>query len=221
MQILDYRCLYSFVCSLEARPLCVPHTSDLTVGDRNRSEIGGRCTPLGRWWARRGDGYGHTAASRRPCSVGFAWNVHPNELSSWVARFQFAIRDAVARQESAEGFALWYTSTIYRPWQHKNGTVLGVSSPFRGMAVMFDTYDNDRRQDNPAVMVIANRATSRHDWDVEHDLHKQTMLSCVFAYRFVHATPLQQVVNVTLVYTDNTRCMSHCRRTASHVSVAQ
>ena len=47
------------------------------------------------------------------------------------------------------------TNYKYDP-DYLSGDIVGLNNNFKGMGLIFDTYDNDERHDNPAIFVIEN-----------------------------------------------------------------
>lgn len=61
-----------------------------------------------------------------------------------------------------DGFAFWVLSSEMDPsysaeGKALTGPVFGLRENFKGFGVVFDTYDNDGRRDNPSVFAVMNK----------------------------------------------------------------
>lgn len=58
----------------------------------------------------------------------------------------------------ADGLALWFTEQ-----KGVEGPVFGSSDMWKGLAVIFDTFDNDNKHNNPYIMAMVNDGTKLYD----------------------------------------------------------
>ncbi|XP_063301959.1 protein ERGIC-53-like [Pelobates fuscus] len=79
-------------------------------------------------------------------------------------------------REGADGLAIWYTR---EPGQ--TGTVYGSADQWDGVGVIFDTFDNDFKGNNPAILIIGNNGKLNYDYS--HDGVSQALGSCVLNFR--------------------------------------
>lgn len=87
-----------------------------------------------------------------PSREGSLWNLVPmHHISSWTAHLGFRVHGDP--KMGADGFAFWYQM---RP-RYLGGPIVGLGSNEQltdGFGVIFDTFDNDGMNDNPAVVVV-------------------------------------------------------------------
>eukprot|EP00741_Cyanophora_paradoxa_P024043 tig00021721_g23218.t1 len=105
---------------------------------------------------------------------GWLFNMAPVEVPDWEAVFEFRVHGP--KNPGADGLAFWY---VDKP--HQQGPVFGGAEKFRGLAVIFDTFDNDGRHNNPAVYAMVNDGTK--SFDHQHDGAAHTIGMCVSEYR--------------------------------------
>ncbi|KAG5509553.1 hypothetical protein JKF63_06258 [Porcisia hertigi] len=108
--------------------------------------------------------------------VGHLWNTEPLDMNA----FEVVVGFRVVRPQGglgADGFSVWVADP---PLQ--DGSVLGRSSTFKGFGILFDSYDNDNRRDNPMVSLIVNDGSSKKRFDVNNDFMGDIAASCVFDY---------------------------------------
>ena len=79
---------------------------------------------------------------------GWLWNDEQNDIPQWEATMGFRIHGV--RSPGADGIAFWYVANPVKTV----GSLWGSPSNFNGIALIFDTYDNDNKQDNPSVTLI-------------------------------------------------------------------
>jgi mannose-binding lectin 1 len=80
-------------------------------------------------------------------------NLIPNDFEDkWVFRVGFRVRGK--NKMGADGLAMWYTK---QPNQCTlDNSIFGHNGSFEGVGILFDTYDNDHRKDNPQVLIIGS-----------------------------------------------------------------
>jgi len=88
--------------------------------------------------------------------VGWIWNTVPAEMQAWEVVLEFEIGGGGAR--GADGMAFWYTQEM-----KQEGIALGGPARFTGMALFFDTFDNDGLLDNPSISLWLNDGTRLYD----------------------------------------------------------
>lgn len=136
--------------------------------------------------------------------VGWLWNEQPSHLSAWEAVITMRIH--ARRNPGADGMAMWYCE---RPVKydatnkdHEARLKLWGNAPdFKGLAVIFDTYDNDGQRDNPVVTVLQGTGDANQKWDHDTDLTSNAKLRCVYEFR---NTAKGDNVRVRVVYADKT-----------------
>ncbi|GAB5365957.1 hypothetical protein AAMO2058_001103100 [Amorphochlora amoebiformis] len=112
---------------------------------------------------------------------GFLWNDYPLESVNWEVEFDFKVYSKP--HFGGDGFGFWILDSSDDPVLKSepdalSGKLFGLKERFKGMGVVFDTYDNDGDRKNPAIFVLDNRKGERfygnHDNDYLNDMYKQT-----------------------------------------------
>lgn len=138
---------------------------------------------------------------------GWLWNSQPNDNQWWEMRAKFRIFSKQGL--GADGMAIWYAENPYK--EEQVGPLMGMERTFKGIGILFDTYDNDARRDNPATSLITNLHGETTTWDMESDLLHQSAFRCKFDHR---NTAPNDPVEVILTYQYNKltlRLRSHLR----------
>lgn len=125
----------------------------------------------------------------RQSKEGYLWNDVPSHLTSWTAHIGFRIHSKASL--GGDGFAFWYAESQAT----QGGPLFGGPSKFRGLGVIFDTFDNNGAKDNPAVTVILG--DGREEFRTENDMADQKLASCSFNFR---NTDSKDVVEAILDY---------------------
>jgi len=107
-------------------------------------------------------------------STGIFWNTKKANMMMWEAVFDFQL--AGRTDMGGDGFAFWYTDQMGLV-----GPVYGSSDYWNGLGVFFDTYDNDREDENPLISVCINDGTQ--SYDNERDGAANALGSCSFKIR--------------------------------------
>ena len=129
-----------------------------------------------------------TESSREGC----LWNTVPNRIASWTAHVGFRVHSKMAL--GGDGFALWLTDRQ----QVTGGPMVGLSNrDFRGLGVVFDSFDNDERRDNPAVHVLYGAKDDAQTFSTSSDFMGEKLGGCVFDFR---NTQRDQLVYATVAY---------------------
>lgn len=77
----------------------------------------------------------------------------------------------------ADGLAIWFTSEK----GDYNGEVFGSSDRWTGLGIIFDSFDNDNKHNNPYIMAVINDGT-RH-FDHQNDGGNQAIAGCLRDFR--------------------------------------
>lgn len=125
---------------------------------------------------------------------GWVWNKQPNENPNWELRVRFAVFGK--RAPGADGIAIWYAA---EPYKETGGSLFGNKPDFKGVGVIFDTYDNDGLRDNPAISFVANLDGVKKNWDHDRDLLGDAIFRCNFDFRH---TNVEDPVEAVLQYYD-------------------
>lgn len=128
-------------------------------------------------------------------SIGMVWNTEPLDLPAWEVVLGFRVHSKSGF--GADGMALWIVDDI----PTKRGGLFGHPHEFHGIGVVFDSYDNDRYRDNPAVHVLYNAVGENKDFNTQQDFRGQSSGNCYFDYR---NTPKPALATARLRYQDNT-----------------
>lgn len=83
------------------------------------------------------------------------WSRHPNTQSEWQAHVKVRIS---GDKNSGDGLAFWYTKD-----GHQTGPVMGGADHWTGLAIIIDTFDDDNRGNNPAIMGIMNQGSTSYN----------------------------------------------------------
>jgi mannose-binding lectin 1 len=116
---------------------------------------------------------------QRASRFGWAWNAQRNDNPWWEVRMQFYARSR--QNPGADGLAFWYVQDPYKGKQP--GPLMGMPADFKGIGVIFDSYDNDHMRDNPATVVITNLKGDKNVWNMDNDLLDQAAFRCLFEHR--------------------------------------
>lgn len=125
---------------------------------------------------------------------GAIWSSIPNTSPNWEANFQIAIGGG--QRGGADGMAFWY---VKEP--QIIGDVYGSKDQWEGLAVIFDTYDNDRKGNNPYILAMVNDGTKKYDHD--NDGLTQQLDGCQTDFR-VSSPQNDRPVHVRVSYQNNT-----------------
>lgn len=85
----------------------------------------------------------------QPGQSGALWSKTPCPYTEWSFTTRLSIRGGEV--EGGAGLAFWYTLD-----GHATGPVLGGPDKWRGLGLLLDTYDDDHRGNNPAILAIMN-----------------------------------------------------------------
>eukprot|EP00658_Telonema_sp_P-2_P019861 TRINITY_DN17814_c0_g2_i2.p1 TRINITY_DN17814_c0_g2~~TRINITY_DN17814_c0_g2_i2.p1 ORF type:complete len:469 (+),score=150.99 TRINITY_DN17814_c0_g2_i2:61-1467(+) len=93
-------------------------------------------------------------------SVGAMWSQELNHADGWEVTFQLQVTGEP--ESPGKGLAFWYTNTPLEV-----GTLYGSDERYEGFGLLFDSYDDDGKSDNPIIMGWVNDGTKvfNHDTD--------------------------------------------------------
>ncbi|KAJ1653811.1 hypothetical protein IWQ61_006141 [Dispira simplex] len=96
---------------------------------------------------------------------GSMWSTRTNIHANWVANFTFYI--AGTHKYGSNGMALWYTAN-----EGRSGNLYGNENPFKGLGLIFHTYNEHEHKPSPFVMAYINDGHTRIDvGGTTHDHH--------------------------------------------------
>ncbi|KAK2961415.1 putative ERGIC-53 like protein [Blattamonas nauphoetae] len=87
---------------------------------------------------------------------GSLWSIFPNTMPEW--EIDFEIQVFGGKGSGADGMAFWYTRV-----PQLIGDVYGNGDRWDGLAVIFDTYDNRGKRQNPSILAVMNNGTLEYD----------------------------------------------------------
>jgi hypothetical protein len=93
-------------------------------------------------------------------STGSIWNSEPNLADDWEVEVGFKVSGA--RYLGGDGFAFWYTAK-----RDTMGTTFGNDQTFVGLGILFDSYDNDNRRDNPTISAFRSDGSLVFDHEAD------------------------------------------------------
>merc|ERR1711935_843705 len=93
-------------------------------------------------------------------SVGAIWSKEVNHADGW--EMQFLVQTTGEADSPGKGLAFWYTANVMSP-----GILFGSEERYEGFGLLFDSYDDDGKNDNPIIMGWINDGTKvfNHDTD--------------------------------------------------------
>ncbi|KAH7728699.1 Ile-1 protein [Aphelenchoides avenae] len=131
------------------------------------------------FWLITGDAIASSEQLRLAPSMrsrkGIAWNKRPM-IESENFELEVAFKVTGQGRIGADGLAIWYTAQ-----QGTVGPVFGANDYWTGMALMFDSFDNDGQRNNPYVSVMINDGT--RSYDHQTDGAQQVLSGCQRDFR--------------------------------------
>jgi len=106
---------------------------------------------------------------------GQIWNKLQYVGNNW--EIQFSIKVQGRGKLGADGMAIWYVQELPK----RGGSVFGSPNNWRGLGIFFDSFDNDNKHDNPAVIAVVNDGTITFDHG--KDGKGQEVASCIQGFR--------------------------------------
>jgi len=95
-------------------------------------------------------------------------------MSDWIVEFDFKLSGRKAY--GGDGFAFWFTEQ-----KSLMGHVFGSADYWKGLAIIFDTYNNDGKGESPFIAAIDNDGTQ--SYDASQDGSDAALASCSMAIR--------------------------------------
>ncbi|GCB60501.1 protein ERGIC-53-like [Scyliorhinus torazame] len=105
---------------------------------------------------------------------GSVWTKNNFAFENWEVKVSFRINGR--NRVGADGLAIWYTRE-----RGPTGPVYGAADHWDGVGIFFDSYDNDGRVNNPAILVVGN--DGQLTYDHPNDGGNQALGSCFRDYR--------------------------------------
>jgi len=110
---------------------------------------------------------------------GWLWNEYPLESENFEVEFKMEVFSKP--HFGGDGMGFWVLAGDHDPAFSTDpealcGPVVGMKTDFNGFGVVFDTYDNDNRRDNPSILVLKSAAAGspptkwNHDQDFATDI---------------------------------------------------
>lgn len=106
------------------------------------------------------DGNDVRLISNNPKEKGTLWAHEQCHADQWEVQFEVTITGE--NDTPGKGLGFWYTSNIMSP-----GILFGSEERYEGFGLLFDSYDDDGKNDNPIIMGWINDGTKvfNHDTD--------------------------------------------------------
>uniref|UniRef100_I3JLD9 Lectin, mannose-binding, 1 n=1 Tax=Oreochromis niloticus TaxID=8128 RepID=I3JLD9_ORENI len=105
---------------------------------------------------------------------GSVWTKNKVNFEHWEAEVTFRVSGR--GRMGADGLAVWFTST-----QGLEGPVYGAADQWNGIGVFFDSFDNDGKKNNPAILVVGNNGNLVYDH--QNDGSTQALGTCLRDFR--------------------------------------
>ncbi|KAF4077185.1 hypothetical protein AMELA_G00205160 [Ameiurus melas] len=105
---------------------------------------------------------------------GSVWTKAPVNFEHWEAEVAFRISGR--GRTGADGLAIWYTQD-----QGLEGPVYGAADRWNGLGIFFDSFDNDGKKNNPAILVVGNNG--KLIYDHQNDGSTQALGTCLRDFR--------------------------------------
>ncbi|XP_073964848.1 LOW QUALITY PROTEIN: lectin, mannose binding protein ergic53 [Choristoneura fumiferana] len=106
---------------------------------------------------------------------GAIWTRQPINFDWWEVDVMFKVTGR--GRIGADGLAFWYTSAR----GEYTGEVFGSSDRWNGLAIIFDSFDNDNKHNNPYIMAVLNDGTKV--FDHKSDGSQQMLSGCLRDFR--------------------------------------
>ncbi|XP_070599600.1 protein ERGIC-53 [Erythrolamprus reginae] len=105
---------------------------------------------------------------------GAVWTKSKSIFEYWEIEVTFRVTGR--GRVGADGLAVWYTEG-----QGLDGPVFGAADNWNGVGIFFDSFDNDAKKNNPAVIVVGNNG--KLNYDHQNDGSTQALASCQRDFR--------------------------------------
>ncbi|XP_016933208.2 protein ERGIC-53 [Drosophila suzukii] len=106
---------------------------------------------------------------------GAIWTKSQTNFDWWDVEIVFRVTGR--GRIGADGLAFWYTTEK----GDYNGPVFGSSDRWNGLAIMFDSFDNDNKHNNPYISAVLNDGTKLYDH--ANDGTTQLLSGCLRDFR--------------------------------------
>ncbi|XP_076991443.1 protein ERGIC-53 [Tamandua tetradactyla] len=105
---------------------------------------------------------------------GSVWTKTKAAFENWEVEVTFRVTGR--GRIGADGLAIWYTEN-----QGLDGPVFGSADMWNGVGIFFDSFDNDGKKNNPAIVIIGNNGQIHYDH--QNDGANQALASCQRDFR--------------------------------------
>ncbi|XP_014425721.2 protein ERGIC-53 [Pelodiscus sinensis] len=105
---------------------------------------------------------------------GSVWTKNKSIFQYWEVEVTFRVTGR--GRIGADGLAIWFTES-----QGLEGPVFGAADTWNGVGIFFDSFDNDGKKNNPAVIVVGNNGKLLYDH--QNDGSTQALASCQRDFR--------------------------------------
>lgn len=105
---------------------------------------------------------------------GSVWTKNTVHFDNWEAEVTFRVSGR--GRMGADGLALWFTKE-----QGLDGPVYGAADSWNGVGIFFDSFDNDGKKNNPAIIVVGNNG--KLVYDHHNDGTTQALGTCLRDFR--------------------------------------
>ncbi|XP_034048317.1 protein ERGIC-53 [Thalassophryne amazonica] len=105
---------------------------------------------------------------------GSVWTKNKVDFQHWEAEVTFRVSGR--GRMGADGLAVWYTVE-----QGLDGPVYGAADKWTGLGIFFDSFDNDGKKNNPAIIVVGNNGNLVYDH--QNDGTTQALGTCLRDFR--------------------------------------
>ncbi|XP_036178297.1 protein ERGIC-53 isoform X2 [Myotis myotis] len=105
---------------------------------------------------------------------GSVWTKTKAAFENWEIEVTFRVTGR--GRIGADGLAVWYTEN-----QGLEGPVFGSADMWNGVGIFFDSFDNDGKKNNPAIVIVGNNGQIHYDH--QNDGANQALASCQRDFR--------------------------------------
>ncbi|XP_077203021.1 protein ERGIC-53 [Paroedura picta] len=105
---------------------------------------------------------------------GSVWTKSKSIFEHWEIEVTFRVTGR--GRIGADGLAIWFTEG-----QGLDGPVFGAADNWNGVGIFFDSFDNDAKKNNPAIVILGNNGKLHYDH--QNDGSTQALASCQRDFR--------------------------------------
>ncbi|XP_062410607.1 protein ERGIC-53 [Sardina pilchardus] len=105
---------------------------------------------------------------------GSVWTKNTVNFQHWEAEVTFRVSGR--GRMGADGLAMWFTTG-----QGLTGPVYGAADQWNGVGIFFDSFDNDGKKNNPAIVIVGNNGNLVYDH--QNDGTTQALGTCLRDFR--------------------------------------